>query len=451
MSNNTIRVFEAFAGYGSQSIALQRLANDFADFRFTVVGISEIDKHAITAYRAIHGDHAPNFGDIMHIDWLQVPDFDLLTYSFPCQDISSAGRQRGFAQGSGTRSSCLWACADAISAKHPKWLLMENVKALTQRKFAKDFYKWREWLSDQGYTSYFQVLNAKEYGIPQNRERVFMVSCLGEHPRFFFPKTFPLEYRLKDILEDNVDESYYLKPQQVESIIRHCERKVAEGCGFKVNFQSPDDISGAIKTKEGQREYDTCIKEPLNTDMQSNSRTITAHYHKLGYTDFSSDLCPHTGVMEYSPLFLGYTRDHKGKVVSHNLKDISNTIVASNHGRNGSTAQYLVEPMIYSSPHGFNFGGGKNLAPTVTSSAYADNNFLVKDFRIRKLTPRECFRLMDVVDSDIDKIQQAGISKTQQYKLAGNSIVVSCLYHVFRKMFIDHSNEQKGYVQLSLF
>lgn len=184
---------------------------------------------------------------------------------------------------------------------------------------------------------------------------------------------------------------------------------------------------------------------------QGNSRTITAHYHKLGYTDFSSDLCPHTGVMEYSPLFLGYTRDHKGKVVSHNLKDISNTIVASNHGRNGSTAQYLVEPMIYSSPHGFNFGGGKNLAPTVTSSAYADNNFLVKDFRIRKLTPRECFRLMDVADSDIDKIQQAGISKTQQYKLAGNSIVVSCLYHVFRKMFIDHSNEQKGYVQLSLF
>lgn len=91
---------------------------------------------------------------------------------------------------------------------------------------------------------------------------------------------------------------------------------------------------------------------------QGNSRTITAHYHKLGYTDFSSDLCPHTGVMEYSPLFLGYTRDHKGKVVSHNLKDISNTIVASNHGRNGSTAQYLVEPMIYSSPHGFNFGGG---------------------------------------------------------------------------------------------
>lgn len=487
MRNYTIRVFEAFAGYGSQSIALHRLSADRPCFQYEVVGISEIDKNAIKAYRAIHGESTPNFGDIMYIDWSQVPCFDLLTYSFPCQDISSAGRQRGFSQGSGTRSSLLWACVDAIVAKHPKYLLMENVKALTQKKFAKDFYKWREWLSDQGYTSYFQILNAKEYGVPQNRERVFMVSVLGEHQRFFFPKTIPLEHRLKDILEDHVDESYYLKPQQVERIFKHCKCKIVEGCGFKVNFQTPDGISGAIKTKEGQREYDIYIKEPLNPDKQGCSRTITAHYHKLGYTAFSSNLCPHTGVMEFSicalrgrgdvwgqqlevggniantittvskdsmvldPLFLGYTRDHNGKVVSHHLKDVSNTIVASNYGRNGNNAQYIVEPMIYSNPHGYNTGGCKKLAPAVTSSAYTDNNFLIKDFRIRKLTPRECFRLMDVSDSDIDKILSSGISKTQQFKLAGNSIVVSCLYHVFRKMFIDLSNEQPGFVQLSLF
>nr|DAO73691.1 MAG TPA: Cytosine specific methyltransferase [Caudoviricetes sp.] len=411
MSNNTIRVFEAFAGYGSQSIALQRLSADRPCFQYEVVGISEIDKNAISAYRAIHGESTPNFGDIIHIDWSQVPCFDLLTYSFPCQDISSAGRQRGFSQGSGTRSSLLWACADAIEAKHPKYLLMENVKALTQKKFAKDFYKWREWLSDQGYTSYFQILNAKEYGIPQNRERVFMVSVLGEHQRFFFPKTIPLEHRLKDILEDHVDESYYLKPQQVESIINHCKRNIAEGCGFKVNSQTLE-VGGNIANTITTVQKDSIVLEPL---------------------------------------FLGYTRDHNGKVVSHNLKDVSNTIVASNHGRNGTTAQYLVEPMIYSNPHGYNIGGCKILAPAVTSSAYTDNNFLIKDFRIRKLTPRECFRLMDVSDSDIDKIQSAGISQTQQFKLAGNSIVVSCLYHVFRKMFIDLSNEQPGYVQLSLF
>ena len=407
MRNYTIRVFEAFAGYGSQSIALHRLSADHPCFQYEVVGISEIDKNAIKAYRAIHGESTPNFGDIMYIDWSQVPCFDLLTYSFPCQDISLAGRQRGFSQGSGTRSSLLWACVDAIVAKHPKYLLMENVKALTQKKFAKDFYKWREWLSDQGYTSYFQILNAKEYGVPQNRERVFMVSVLGDHQRFFFPKTIPLEHRLKDISEDHVDESYYLKPQQVERIFNHCKRKIVEGCGFKVNFQTTDGISGAT----------TVSKDSMVLD----------------------------------PMFLGYTRDHNGKVVSHHLKDVSNTIVASNHGRNGTTAQYIVEPMIYSNPHGYNIVGCKILAPAVTSSAYTDNNFLIKDFRIRKLTPRECFRLMDVSDSDIDKIQSAGISKTQQFKLAGNSIVVSCLYHVFRKMFIDLSNEQPGFEQLSLF
>lgn len=374
MSNNTVRVFEAFAGYGSQSIALQRLSADRPEFQFEVVGISEIDKHAVCAYRAIHGEAASNFGDIMQVDWQQVPDFDLLTYSFPCQDISSAGRQRGFSQGSGTRSSLLWACADAILAKHPKWLLMENVKALTQKKFAKDFCKWREWLSGQGYTSYHQILNAKEYGIPQNRERVFMVSVLGEHQRFFFPKTIPLAARLKDILEDHVDGSFYLNPRQVESIVKHCGRKVAEGCGFKVNFQTPEGISGAIKTKEGQREYDTYIKEPLIS--------INPISHKL---EFNGANC---------------------------IKPISPALRATD----------------YKCPH-----------------------VVYEDFRIRKLTPREYFRLMDVSDPDIDKIQDAGISKTQQYKLAGNSIVVSCLYHIFRKMFLDIGNEQPGYMQLSLF
>ena len=102
-----LRVFEAFAGYGSQSIALELLTQAFPDFQFQAVGISEIDKYAIKAYHALHGDDIPNHGDITKIDWTQTADFDLLTYSFPCQDISSAGKQRGFSEGSGTRSSCL--------------------------------------------------------------------------------------------------------------------------------------------------------------------------------------------------------------------------------------------------------------------------------------------------------------------------------------------------------
>lgn len=214
-----IRVFESFAGYGSQSIALGLLSESFPDFQFQTIGISEIDKYAITAYYTLHGSSIPNYGYITKIDWSQVADFDLLTYSFPCQDISSAGKQRGFSEGSGTRSSCLWACANAIEKKRPKFLLMENVKALTQKKFSADFRRWREWLIKQGYTNYYAVVNAKDYGVPQNRERVFMVSFLGEHSAYSFPKPFELTRRLKHVLEDEVEEKYWQKPEQIRAMI----------------------------------------------------------------------------------------------------------------------------------------------------------------------------------------------------------------------------------------
>lgn len=231
-----IRVFEAFAGYGSQAMALKRLQRDFSDeVAFDFVGISEIDAYAIAAYEAVHGD-TPNFGDISEIDWAQAPDFDLFTYSFPCQDISTAGKQRGFIEGCGSRSSLLWECRRAIEAKRPRFLLMENVKALVQKKFMPEFQRWIDTLANLGYTSFWQVLNAKDFGVPQNRERVFMVSILGE-ATFEFPKPFPLEKRLRNVLEENVDEQYYLSDAQTQRILAHCERKVAEGCGFKPNFQ----------------------------------------------------------------------------------------------------------------------------------------------------------------------------------------------------------------------
>jgi len=196
-----IRIFEAFAGYGSQSIALQRLKEDFSGFDYEVAGFSEIDRIAVLAYYAardprLHGqsdwlnlnkyEPSPellakyrNFGDITKIEWAQVPDFDLFTYSFPCQDISTAGKQRGLDEGSGSRSSLLWECARAIKVKRPKFLLMENVKALTFKKHKDNFKRWRDTLEALGYSNYWTVLNAKNFGIPQNRERVFMVSIQG--------------------------------------------------------------------------------------------------------------------------------------------------------------------------------------------------------------------------------------------------------------------------------
>ena len=216
----TIRVFESFAGYGSQLKALRRLEQAFPDqIKVVPVGISEIDAHAIKAYHAVHGEDVKNYGDISKIDWAQVPDFDLFTYSSPCQDFSSAGLQRGGEKGSGTRSSLLWECERAIAEKRPKWLLMENVAALVSGKFIKLFNKWQRTLEKYGYRNFAQVLNAKDYGVPQNRERIFMVSILDEAARYYFPKPIPLTKRLKDVLEPVVDECYYINDIQVQKVL----------------------------------------------------------------------------------------------------------------------------------------------------------------------------------------------------------------------------------------
>ena len=180
-----LRVFEAFAGYGSQSIALRNLG-----IEHEVVAISEIDKYAIKAYETIHGP-TNNLGDICKIDPNDIPDHDLFTYSFPCQDLSVAGKQAGL--GKGTRSGLLYECEKVIEAKKPKYLLLENVKNLVGKKCKPQFDEWLDYLESLGYTNYWQVLNAKDYGVPQNRERVFVVSILGEHKPYEFPKPIPLD------------------------------------------------------------------------------------------------------------------------------------------------------------------------------------------------------------------------------------------------------------------
>ena len=220
-----LRCFYAFAGYNSQKMALQRLADVYPDFHHVCVGWSEIDENAIKANNAVFPeDIDKNFGDITKIDWEKVPDFDLFTYSFPCQDISSSGKQRGFEEGAGTRSSLLWECKKAIEAKKPRFLMMENVKALVSAKFLPFLRQWQTWLHQQGYENFTQVLNASDYNVPQNRERVFMISILRTdsepNPSFYFPKKMKLERRIKDILEPNVDESFYLSDKALEYFCR---------------------------------------------------------------------------------------------------------------------------------------------------------------------------------------------------------------------------------------
>lgn len=214
-----LKVFTAFSGYDSQCMALDRIG-----IPYDLVGWSEIDKYAIQAHNAVYPQFADrNYGDISQIDWESVPDFDLFTYSFPCTDISNAGVQKGLEEGSGTRSSLLWECKKAIETKRPKFLLMENVKALVSQKFLPYYKKWEQYLAGLGYDNYCKVMNAKDYGVPQNRERIFIVSILGDHNGFQFPNPVPLEKRLKDVLEENVDEKYYLSDKAIESFLKHNE------------------------------------------------------------------------------------------------------------------------------------------------------------------------------------------------------------------------------------
>lgn len=251
-----LRVFTAFSGYDSQCMALDRVGIDYE-----LVGWSEIDKYAIAAHNAVYPQYAGrNYGDISTIDWAQVPDFDLFTYSSPCQDFSTAGLQRGGTKGSGTRSSLLWECERAIAAKRPKYLLFENVAALVSQKFIRLFNEWQLLLERMGYTNFTQVLNAKDYGVPQNRERVFMVSILDCEQPYYFPKPVPLTKRIKDVLEDNVPEEYFLSERMLKGFERHNENHKARGNCFIFKPKDGNEIAGALCTKAGTRPTDNFIR-----------------------------------------------------------------------------------------------------------------------------------------------------------------------------------------------
>ena len=179
-----------------------------------------------------------------------------------CQSISQAGLQHGFTEGSGTRSSIIWNVRDAVKIKRPKFLCLENVKAMVSGKFVGMFNLWQLELERLGYRNFAEVLNAKDYGVPQNRERIFLVSIRydGDLPRFFFPKPFPLERRLKDVLEENVDEKYYLSDKMLDYFNRMDADKTH---GHNFTPKDGDDTAFTIRTAPGQRVDDNFVKEDV--------------------------------------------------------------------------------------------------------------------------------------------------------------------------------------------
>ena len=215
-----IRLIELFAGVGSQAMALRDLGADFEHHR-----VVEFDKYAIASYNAIHGTDFPTM-DITKVSGadLGIVGTDkycyIMTYSFPCQDLSVAGKMKGMTKGSGTRSGLLWEVERLLNEVDnlPQVLLMENVPQVHSKDNMPDFRRWIEFLESKGYSNWWQDLNAKNYGVAQNRNRCFMVSILGDY-EYKFPSQIPLTKTMKDYLEDEVDEKYYINNEKAQKLI----------------------------------------------------------------------------------------------------------------------------------------------------------------------------------------------------------------------------------------
>lgn len=244
-----VRLIELFAGIGSQAMALRDLGISFEHYR-----VVEFDKFAVSSYNAIHGTNFEPM-DITQINGADLGIFDvetycyILTYSFPCQDLSVAGKQKGMTKGSHTRSGLLWEVERLLNEcdELPQVLLMENVPQVHSKANMSDFQKWIDFLESKGYSNYWQDLNAKNYGIAQNRDRCFMVSLFGEW-NYKFPQPMPLERKLKDYLEDEVDEKYYIDTEKAQQLIKSLiDNGTLDGCGdyeMEGNFNQRGKVHG---------------------------------------------------------------------------------------------------------------------------------------------------------------------------------------------------------------
>ena len=590
-----IKVIELFAGIGSQRQALKNIGVDHE-----VVAISEIDKYCLKSYEAIHGD-CPNLGSICDIE--RLPKSDLWTYSFPCQDISVAGNLAGIKQG--TRSGLLYEVERLLNValEHdelPKYLLLENVKNLVSKRFKPQFDEWLKYLEGLGYTNYWKVLNAKDYGIPQNRERVFCVSIRGDHNPFSFPQKQELKLKLKDLLEEEVEEKYYLSQKMLncfmsdgtgayprrERFIQNITREnqdvgnavttlagsrptdnfVVEGYGNKrlnetleendvkdgdfidaYNKSIKSGVAGTITTRvseanctfvaekkqegrcndlidsgdvsEGDIVNHSRDNTPVITDgvtptittrpdelgvcvvdlkrgypcevkeeaSESDQIDVIGNYSKSGYNQTpivgKNGIAPTvtenhgqvTAIAIKNNTKQGYLLAEEGDAVDISgrmqwhrgtvQKGISQTITTAggdNVGvvikddsvytelekklftEDGNVKRYIDSDIVDEFKEGQmattsycnGYGHGKRTHDESISLTVNERPSVKYNLRIRKLTSRECLRLMGWDDESIDKIQASGVSCSQQYKQAGNGIVVDVLEAIFRELFI---------------
>lgn len=395
-----------------------------------------------------------NLGDISKLEHLDYADF--WTYSFPCTDISVAGKQEGIKQGQ-TRSGLLYEVQRLLERANkmlalPKYLMLENVKNLVGKKFKPQFDEWVAWLDELGYNTYWKVLNAKDCGVPQNRERVFAISIRKDidDGKFEFPQPFDNGVRLKDVLEDHVDKKYYLSKDIQNRLILNKENLDANVVGTtkgKHNHRirtkdlvySPNGIMGALVAtdyKQPKQILDTnrCIQEgSLQGDKWDKIYESARRYYSPEGISPTLHTCGggNTETKIAEPVAYVKEATKKGYVEPNELSH--SEWKQQMHKRFIEDSNSEVSGVFTNQSQSFGYrppmkGYSKTLKANVHDAR------VVESFRVRKLTPKECYRLMGFTDEQFDRSQTFS-SDSQLYKQAGNSIVVDVLYYIFGKLF----------------
>ena len=526
-----VKVFDSFAGLGALHQSLNELG-----IPIKLVGMSEIDVDAIISYSGVHKLELDkidsledkemreyliernigydftkgkscihrlkkdklekcykasvltnNLGDISRLNYVDIPDFDLFNMSFPCQSVSNAGKQEGFIKDDGTitRSGLYVYGIEVIKAKKPKYIMIENVKGLIQKKFVSHFTDMVEEIESLGYNCYYPkkdngqptCLNAKNYGIPQNRERIFVI-CVRkdiDNGLFSFPQGFDNGLRLKDLLEDKVDEKYYLSQEIQDRFKMNGSEDVNRNELNVVGSSAPDfrtigqrDITygtnGIMSTltatdykqpkqiliKEATKKGYSIAEEGDSINLeQPNSKTRRGRVGK-GVANTLNCGC-NQGVIANDIIKLGdipkeVLNDNERQRRVYSEEGISPTILARTDNAKildtnklNQLGELELEGYNDFSKRVYDIEGiGRTLMASGGNLNDKAGQYLDKSFKIRRLTPRECWRLMGFRDEHIDRAIVLGISDSQLYKQAGNSIVVDVLYYIFKELFKEY-------------
>lgn len=419
--------------------------NNYCEKNWKLVNFCEFDKYATSSYCAIHNeDGSKNLGDITKVDETKLEPFNMICGGSPCQDFSVAGKQKGSVWtckdcgheynpltvhwserdkcpccGSNniekTRSSLLVEYLRVIRANKPNFGMYENVKNIVGKQFKDTFKMFTDELDEYGYNVYWKVLNAKDYGIPQNRERVYLIFIKKEldNGKFTYPEPFDNGMRLKDILEENVDEKFYISEDKVQRFLTNLNNEDAllyDACQVKREGKSREynDFCPTLTArdyKDPRLVNDNVVKQ-IGTISKCDGNWKNPQVGRIYSTDGCSPTLNTCGGGSHEP-----------KIVQ-----VGN-INPSGKGMNGNV---------------FDENG---LAPTLTTNKGEGNKIAIHQvhkieppIRIRKLTPKECFRLMGFSDENFEATEKM-VSNSQLYKQAGNSIVVDVLYYILVELY----------------